>query len=131
MKTRRQIQRDAKRLYRVCLVNGALDEGRVRGVVQRVAAGGGPAALAVLTRFQRLVRLDRAAHSATVESAAPLSDDLRASIETSLTRIHGRAIATSFTGNDALLGGVRITVGSDVYDGSIQGRLAALEAKFQ
>jgi F-type H+-transporting ATPase subunit delta len=131
MKTRRQIQRDAKRLYRVCLVNGALDEGRVRGIVERVAGGGGPAALAVLTRFQRLVRLDRAAHSATVESAAPLSDDLRASIETSLTRIHGRAIATSFTGNDALLGGVRITVGSDVYDGSIQGRLAALEAKFQ
>jgi F-type H+-transporting ATPase subunit delta len=131
MKTRRQIQRDAKRLYRVCLVNGALDEGRVRGIVERVAGGGGPAALAVLTRFQRLVRLDRAAHSATVESAAPLSDDLRASIETSLTRIHGRAIATSFAGNDALLGGVRITVGSDVYDGSIQGRLAALEAKFQ
>ncbi|HET9360685.1 MAG TPA: F0F1 ATP synthase subunit delta [Vicinamibacterales bacterium] len=131
MKTRRQIQRDAKRLYRACLVNGALDEGRVRGIVQRVAGGGGPAALAVLTRFQRLVRLDRAAHSAKVESATPLPDDVRASIEGSLTRIHGRGLTTSFSGNAALLGGVRVTVGSDVYDGSIQGRLAALEAKFQ
>lgn len=130
MKTRRQIQRDAKRLYRVCLVNGALDEGRVRGIVQRVAAGGGPAGLAVLTRFQRLVRLDRAAHSATVESAAPLPDDLRASIESSLARMYGRGIATSFTANADLLGGVRVTVGSDVYDGSVQGRLAALEAEF-
>jgi F-type H+-transporting ATPase subunit delta len=131
MKSKRQTERQAKRLFRFCMVDGLLDEGRVRGVVQRVASAGGPGSLAVLTRFQRLVRLDRAAHSATVESATPLPDDVRSDIESSLTRIHGRAITTSFTGNAALLGGVRITVGSDVYDGSIKGRLAALEARFQ
>ena len=131
MKSKRQTERQAKRLFRLCMVDGSLDEGRVRGVVQRVAGAGGPGSLAVLTRFQRLVRLDRAAHSARVESATPLPDDVRARIESSLTRLHGRTLATTFSGNNAaLLGGVRITVGSDVYDGSIQGRLAALEAKF-
>jgi F-type H+-transporting ATPase subunit delta len=131
MKSKRQTERQAKRLFRVCLVDGTLDEGRVRRVVQDVAGAGGPGSLAVLTRFQRLVRLDRAAHSARVESATPLADDMRKSIESSLTRLYGRAITTSFTGNAALLGGVRVTVGSDVYDGSIQGRLAALEAGFK
>jgi F-type H+-transporting ATPase subunit delta len=131
MKSKRQTERQAKRLFRLCMVDGLLDEARVRGVVQRVASAGGPGSLAVLIRFHRLVRLDLAAHSARVESATPLPADVRAGIETSLTRMHGRAMTTSFSSNTSLLGGVRITVGSDVYDGSIQGRLAALEAKFQ
>jgi F-type H+-transporting ATPase subunit delta len=131
MKSKRQTERQARRLFRLCMVNGLLDEARVRDVVQRVASAGGPGSLAVLTRFHRLVRLDLAAHSARVESATPLAADVRAGIEASVTRLHGRAMTTSFTSNAALLGGVRITVGSDVYDGSIQGRLAALEAKFQ
>ena len=84
----------------------------------------------MLSRFQRLVRLDREAHSARVESASSLPDDVRARIEAGLARMYGSGIATSFAQNPALLGGVRITVGSDVYDGSIQGRLAALEERF-
>jgi F0F1-type ATP synthase delta subunit len=36
----------------------------------------------------------------------------------------------SYGSNPALLGGVRITVGSDVYDGSVKGRLTALEERF-
>ena len=55
---------------------------------------------------------------------------MRASIEADLTRIYGRGVDTWYTDNPTLLGGVRITVGSDVYDGSIQGRLAALEERF-
>ena len=131
MKSKRQTERQAKRLFRLCMVDGSLDEERVRRVVQRVAGAGGPGSLAVLTRFQRLVRLDRMAHTATVESATPLPDDVRASIESGLARVYGRGMTTSFTDNPALLGGVRVTVGSDVYDGSIQGRLAALAARFQ
>jgi F0F1-type ATP synthase delta subunit len=36
---------------------------------------------------------------------------------------------TTFTENPTLLGGVRIQVGSDVYDGSIRARLNALETR--
>jgi len=130
MKTTRQAQREARRLFRLCLVDRSLDEGRVRDVVQRMIDAGRPGSLAVLTRFQRLVRLDRAAHSARIESVTPLPDEVRASIESGLARIYGRGLVTSYAENPTLLGGVQITVGSDVYDGSIQARLAALEARF-
>jgi F-type H+-transporting ATPase subunit delta len=130
MKTKRQAQREARRLFRVCLVGGSLDEARVRGVVHRIIDAGRPGSLSVLSLFQRLVRLDRAAHGARVESVTPLPPDVRASIEADLARIYGRGIDTSYTGNPTLLGGVRITVGSDVYDGSIHGRLTALEEQF-
>jgi F-type H+-transporting ATPase subunit delta len=130
MKTKRQTQREARRLFRLCLVGGSLDEDRVRGVVQRIIDAGRPGSLAVLSLFQRLVRLDRAAHGARVESTTPLPPAVRASIEGDLARLYGRGIETTYTANPALLGGVRITVGSDVYDGSIQARLAELEEKF-
>ena len=35
----------------------------------------------------------------------------------------------TFVPNPELIGGMRVTVGSDVYDGSIRNQLAALEAR--
>ena len=130
MKTNRQAQREAKRLFRLCLVGGALDETRVRQVVEKVIAAGRPGGLKVLSLFQRRVRLRREAHSAKVESPTPLSADVQAQIESELARLYGRGLLMSYATNPRLLGGVRITVGSDVYDGSIRGRLTALEQQF-
>jgi F-type H+-transporting ATPase subunit delta len=130
MKSTRQQLREARRLFRMCLVDGALDEARVRGVVQQTIKDGGSGSFNVLSRLQRLVRLNRAAHTVQVESVSPLPGDVRTRIEAGLSRMYGRGLVTSYTQNAALLGGVRITVGSDVYDGTIQGRLAALEERF-
>jgi F-type H+-transporting ATPase subunit delta len=38
-------------------------------------------------------------------------------------------VKPAFIVTPALLGGMRIKVGSDVYDGSVRARLAALEAR--
>jgi F-type H+-transporting ATPase subunit delta len=130
MKTNRQTLREAKQLFRLCMVNGALDEDRVRQVVQGVVDSGRSGSLKVLTRFQRLVRLERAARSARIESPSPLTGEVQASIESGLTRMYGNGLITSYAGNPTLIGGVRITVGSDVFDGSIEGRLAELEERF-
>jgi F-type H+-transporting ATPase subunit delta len=130
MKTNRQILHEAKQLFGLCVVSGSLDETRVRQVVEKVIAAGRPGGLKILSRFQRLVRLRREAHSAKVESASPLSGDVQAQIESELTRMYGHGLLMSYANNPALLGGVRITVGSDVYDGSVKGRLTALEQRF-
>jgi F-type H+-transporting ATPase subunit delta len=130
MKTTRQTLREAKRLFRLCMVDGTLDENRVRQVVQGVIDSGRPGGLKVLSRFHRLVRIERAGRSAKIESPSPLAGDVRASIESDLTRLYGNGLLTSYADNPTLLGGVRITVGSDVYDGSVQARLAELEEKF-
>ena len=130
MKTTRQIKREAKRLFRFCLVNGILDEGRTRQVVQRVIDDKRRGGLALLSHFQRLVRLDYARRTAEVESAVPLPEDLRARIQAGLARTYGSGISASFAHNPELIGGMRIKVGSDVYDGSVRARLAALEKGF-
>jgi F-type H+-transporting ATPase subunit delta len=130
MKTTKQVRREARQLFRLCLVNGSLDALRVRQAVQGVLQSKRCGGHAVLTRFVRLVRLDLSEHSAEVESATSLPADLQASVLDNLERAYGSGINTSFSLNPALIGGMRIRVGSDVYDGSVKARLAALEGRF-
>jgi F-type H+-transporting ATPase subunit delta len=84
----------------------------------------------ILARFQRLVRVDRARHRAQVDSAVPLGPEARAGVDAALLRLYGPAVTTSFADDPTLIAGLRIQVGSDVYDGSVKGRLAALESRF-
>ena len=129
MKTSRRTRRAARRMYRVCQVNGRLDPDRVRQIVQRVARSGRRGTVQILGDFLRLVRLDRDRHRAVIESAAGLSDDVRREVQAGLERTYGNGLETLFEVNPALIGGMRIRVGSDVYDGSVRARLAALEAR--
>jgi F-type H+-transporting ATPase subunit delta len=128
MRTTKRNKREARRLYRLCLVDGLLDESLARFVVQRTLESGRHEGVGILGHFQRLVRLDRDRHTAHIESAVPLPADLRAQFEADVTRWFGRGVDAEFTENIDLIGGVRMRVGSHIYDGSVRGRLAAIEA---
>ncbi len=130
MQGNKKAKREAKRLFHLSLVNGLLDENRIQQAVQDVAASGHRDRLAILAHLLRLVRLYSAEHTAEIESATPLPPNLQAEMETTLTRRYGRGLATKFTVSPPLIGGVRIQVGSDVYDGSVRAGLAALEKRF-
>ena len=56
--------------------------------------------------------------------------EIRADLQAGLARVYGPGLNTAFTHSPELIGGMRIQVGSDVYDGSVRGRLAALAARF-
>jgi len=130
MKANRRARREARRLYRACVVDGLLDESRTRQVVEDLAGSGRRGSLPILSHFQRLVILDRARHSAVVESAVPLPPDLRASVEAGVVSAYGPGVSTSFAENPELIGGMRVRVGSDVYDGSVRTALLTLEERF-
>jgi F-type H+-transporting ATPase subunit delta len=128
MSANRKVRRAARQIYRRCLVNGELDVDRARDVAAWIAASQRRGALPLLTDFQRLVRLNVDRHTAIVETAAPLAASLREDIAAGLTHRYGPSLEISFDGNPTLIGGIVIRVGSDVYDGSLRTRLAALQA---
>jgi F-type H+-transporting ATPase subunit delta len=128
MRTTRRNKREARRMYRMCLAEGLLDESRARLVVQRTLASGRHDAVGILGHFVRLVRLDRDNHTAHIESAASLPADIRAQFEADVVQWFGRGVSVEFSENSDLIGGVRMRVGSHIYDGSVRGRLAAIEA---
>lgn len=130
MKSIKQIKREARRMFRMCLVNGFLDESRVRHVLKLILQSKRRGYLRLATEFLYLVKLEQLRHIAHIESAIPLPADLQATLRESLVRAYGPEIKTSFAENSALIGGMRIKVGSDVYDGSIKAGLAALERSF-
>jgi F-type H+-transporting ATPase subunit delta len=125
-----QVKRESKLLFRWCLVDGKVDEHRARQVVRRVSESRRRGYLAVLGEFTRLMKFEYARHIAKVESAVALQPDLRARLENSLESAYGERMKTEFVENTDLIGGMRIRVANDVYDGSVRSRLKALAASF-
>jgi F-type H+-transporting ATPase subunit delta len=130
MKTSKQARREAKELFRACLLQGRPDDGRVRNAVRRVLEVKPRGYIAVLEHFRRLLQLDAERRRARVESAVPLSAELQAEISRRLVREYGEGLNLGFAVNPDLIGGVRVQVGSDILDGSVRGRLDALAERF-
>ncbi len=130
MKVSKQERREAKELFRSCRVNGLLDEHKVRELVSKVIAAKPRGYVAILSQFQRLVKLDLDRRTALVESAIPLAEPQQASVKANLTQRYGPGLIFSFAQNPGLLGGLRVQVGSDVFDGSVRARLMGLEENF-
>lgn len=130
MKTAKQIEREARQLMRFCIVDGNIEESRVRLVSQNVRQSQRRGYLLLLERFKRLLEHEYDRHQAKIESAVPLSSDLQTRVQTGLTAVYGPRLTWLFVHNPALIGGMRITVGSDVYDGSVRLGLAALAKSF-
>jgi F-type H+-transporting ATPase subunit delta len=130
VKISKQARRDAKQLFNTCKVNSLLDEGRVRQCVQAVVAQKPRGYVGILSHFQRLVKLDLERRAARVESAVALTADQQNAVRENLTRRYGPGLNVAFAQNAELIGGLRIKVGSDLIDGSVQSRIAALAESF-
>lgn len=126
MKISKQARRDGKALFNTCRVGGVLDENRVRQAVTAVIAQKPRGYVGILSHFQRLVKLDIERRTARIESAAPLSAALTASVKANLAQRYGQGLSVNFAVNPALIGGLRVKVGSDVFDGSVRARLNEL-----
>jgi F-type H+-transporting ATPase subunit delta len=127
MKGSKQSRRDAKDLFRATQVNGVMDENKVRQVVDEVLKAKPRGYTGILDHFMRLVKLDLQRRSARVESVIALDDAQQNNVKSVLTKRYGAGLNFTFAQNPALIGGMRIKVGSDVFDGSIQARLAQLQ----
>jgi F-type H+-transporting ATPase subunit delta len=130
MKISKQAQRNARELFRCCMVNGVLDEDRVRRAVALMLAQRPRGYIEILSRLQRLVKLDLERRTTRVESVTPLPLDLKAKVTNQLKKIYGAGMSVSYIQNPALIGGLRIQAGSDLYDGSVRARLNALAQQF-
>ncbi len=127
MKITKQSRRDAKQLFRSTFTDGVMDEGKVRAVVGKVVELKPRGYLAILEHLKRLVKLEQDRRSAKIESAVALTSEQQSGISSNLEKLYGRGLILSFEVNPALVGGLRVRVGSDVYDGSVAARLKRLE----
>ncbi len=126
MKLSREAKRTSRELLKLSFVNGRLDQARIRDMADRVIESKPRSYLSILKEYTRLVRLEFAKRHAVIESPTALPEEQTQSIEQNLKKQFGEDLTTEFQVNPSLLGGLRIKVGSDVWDGSIKARLTAL-----
>ena len=130
MKITKEARRLSRQLFRLSLTDGALDRAKVSSIVQTVISEKPRHYVGALEDFQRLIRLEMAKRHAVIESAVALSPETGESIVSNLKQKYGQDLTTEFTVNPELIGGMRIKLGSDVWDGSVKNRLARLQEQF-
>jgi F-type H+-transporting ATPase subunit delta len=130
MKISKQAQREARQLFRSCLVNELLDESRVRQAVGLLSEKKPRGYVEILSRLHRLVKLELSRRDVRVENAVETSPAQAENIRASLEKQYGPGLNTQYSINPQLIGGMRIQVGSDLYDGSVKTRLDKLEQSF-
>ncbi len=130
MKISRQAQREAKQLFQACHVEGNLNDDRVRETVKLLVEKKPRDFVAILSHLHRLIKLDVQRRTADVQSAIGLNDNQQTEVRENLAKIYGNNLNYTFTENSELLGGMRVKVGSDVFDGSVRTRLTNLEESF-
>jgi len=130
MKIDRHARQSAKRYFRACLrPDGSFDEQGIRDLVNLLIAQKPRNYLPILTRLLRLVEIAIEERTVLVESATPLADR-GASVFAGLEQRFGPAARTSYAQNPALLGGLRIRRGSNIWDGTLSTRLERLQQSF-
>jgi F-type H+-transporting ATPase subunit delta len=67
---------------------------------------------------------------ATVASSCPISKKNEVELKRVLKRVTGRDVDMEFVTDPSLIGGMRIRIGSTMYDSSIKGQLGLLRDKF-
>ncbi len=130
MKGTKQSRRFAKQLFKSCQVNGRLDADRTQKAVQLLIEQKPRGYFGILQHLHRLVKLDEASRTARVESAVALGQAQQQDIQESLNRLKGGDVTVEFAENPRLIGGMRVKIGDDVFDGSVKTRLTGLSESF-
>ena len=126
MKISKEVQAQARRLMRLCIgADGLMNEATVRLVADKIAADKPRNYLALLTAFTELVRLERAAHTATITSAVPLTAEEQAAIT---AKLNAREAGLNYEWkvDSSLIAGLTVKVGDNVTDASIRTRIENL-----
>ena len=127
MKISKDIRQLSRTLVRDSHVDGALDRDRINSIVRTIIEKKPRNYIQLLKNYQRLLRLEVEKRRATIESATELDPEAGRQIVVGLEQKYGPGLATEYVINPALLGGVRVRVGNDVWDSSVRNRLERLQ----
>ena len=127
MKINKEIRTLSREMLRASFTDGRLDSGKISSLVNTMIERKPRFYVDVLRNYHRLLRLEVEKRQAKVESAAPLDGPVATRITSRLKEKYGNDLQTVFAVDPGLLGGVRVRVGSDVWDGSVRNRLERLQ----
>ena len=127
MKLNKEIRQLSRKMLQACFTDGQLDPGRINSLVDSLVRQKPRNYIDVLKNYRRLLRLELQKRHATIETASEVDPAMRSEIEANLKTKYGNDLSTEFHVIPQLLGGMRIRVGNDVWDGSVRNRLARLQ----
>jgi F-type H+-transporting ATPase subunit delta len=129
MKLNKEVRQMGRELLRASFTGARLDRGKIAKLIEALVAKKPRHYLDILEFYKRLLRLELEKRHARIESAQALNGDVSAQVVGHLTRRYGEDLTTEFVVDPTLLGGMRVRVGSDVWDSTVKSRLERLASQ--
>ena len=127
MKINKEIRQLSREMLRASFTDGRLDPARIVSVVDSVITRKPRNYVNVLKNYKRLLRFELEKRRARIETAREVDSAIQSEIVSNLKKRYGSDLTTEFVVTPELLGGMRVRVGSDVWDGSVRNRLERLQ----
>jgi F-type H+-transporting ATPase subunit delta len=127
MKINREIRQLSREMLRASFTDRQLDPGKITSLVNSLVTRKPRNYIEVLKNYRRLLRLELEKRRARIETASEVDSATTSELVANLKKKYGSDLTTEFVVNPELLGGMRIRVGSDVWDGTVRNRLERLQ----
>lgn len=122
----KRVRQTARILFNVSLEGDVVSPGRVAGVLAWFEKTQPSQGLAILREYHRLVRVELSKSNARIEHAGDLPAQAVSAIEAFLSKRYSRGVTATVRENPALIAGLRVSIGDDVFESSIAGQLESL-----
>jgi F-type H+-transporting ATPase subunit delta len=117
------LKKFAKKLADLSLVDGLVSSEKVEAVLQTLRQHPPRKPKTVLKYYLYYIKNAVNRSRAIIEYAGQIDQSAITAIENNLTQNYNRPITTTTVENESLIAGFRISIGDDIFDASVAGRL--------
>lgn len=116
----------ARKLADASIEGGAPSPARVDAVLAFLSKRPMSERKAILASYLKMMRREEALRTLSIERAGKLDDASREVLVSGMGKASGKKLIVTDKDNPALIGGLKVRLGDDVYDASLQGILDRL-----
>ncbi|MDX2109861.1 MAG: F0F1 ATP synthase subunit delta [Verrucomicrobiota bacterium] len=130
MHSKKAIKQYVGQLLSLSMENGRVNAERVDAVLNSVRNHATKSEIKpILKQYLHVIRREIAKTEAVVEHVGPLSGTSLQTVLARLSLTAGTTVSAVTRENPALIAGMRVRLGDDVYDSSVAGRLALIASE--
>ena len=116
----------ARKLADASIENGEPSQARVDAVLQILRKRPDGQRRALLVAYLRMMRREEVLRTLSIERAGTLGEAARADLVAGMTKASGKKLIVNERENPALIAGLKVRLGDDLFDATLQGRLSRM-----
>lgn len=127
MKNRKEVKKLAKLIFSASLINGKLDEKKLKKLVDLLKKNNSKNVVPILEFLNKLIQRKQKQDQLEIESVFPLETNLENMLKSKFEKVLNKKLKVIFTKNEKLIAGLKISNADYLWESSISSNLKQLK----